>query len=140
MPGACTSSRRSSAELSGPLPSIAWPRPLTTRPMRASPTGTERIRPVALTAPPSSTWLPAPLPRRPVERRRPPSRGAGGGAVAAPPSAPRPPLLGDRHLDEPVDDRRQPAGTARGHDERRQGRTGLQRLPAEDVLDDRHPP
>ena len=40
----------------GPLPSIGWPSAFTTRPTSASPTGTERMRPVALTAWPSSTW------------------------------------------------------------------------------------
>ena len=48
MPGAWTSMRRVSVVVIGPLPSIGSPRALTTRPSRASPTGTERMRPVAL--------------------------------------------------------------------------------------------
>ena len=39
MPGACTSMRRVSVVLIGPLPSSGSPRALTTRPSRASPTG-----------------------------------------------------------------------------------------------------
>ena len=47
MPGAWISMRRSSAPTMAPLPSIGSPRALTTRPSMASPTGTERMRPVA---------------------------------------------------------------------------------------------
>src|SRR3954453_18804429 len=67
MPGACTSSRRSWLEFSGPLPSMAWPSAFTTRPISASPTGTERMRPVALTEPPSSTWLASPRMTAPID-------------------------------------------------------------------------
>src|SRR3954470_6221570 len=67
MPGACTSRRRVSGVAIGPLASRARPSESTTRPMRASPTGTERMRPVALTAPPSSTWLASPRTTAPIE-------------------------------------------------------------------------
>ena len=46
--------RRGWTLVSGPLPSIGSPSVLTTRPSRPSPTGTERISPVALTVWPSS--------------------------------------------------------------------------------------
>ena len=61
MPGAWTSRRRVSAPAIAPLPSMGSPRGLTTRPSRASPTGTERIRPVARTS--CSSWSPVSLPR-----------------------------------------------------------------------------
>src|SRR4051794_36068906 len=67
MPGACTSRRRISVVAMGPLPSMARPSESTTRPISASPTGTERMRPVALTAPPSSTWLASPSTTAPIE-------------------------------------------------------------------------
>ena len=54
MPGAWISSRRSTVSPSGPLPSIGSPSGLTTRPSSASPTGTDRIRPVERTTWPSS--------------------------------------------------------------------------------------
>ena len=54
MPGAWISMRRSCAPTSSPRPSIGSPRALTTRPSTPSPTGTERMRPVALTVWPSS--------------------------------------------------------------------------------------
>ena len=54
MPGAWISMRRAMPPTMSPLPSIGWPRALTTRPSRASPTGTERMLPVALTVWPSS--------------------------------------------------------------------------------------
>ncbi len=38
----------------GPLPSMGWPRAFTTRPTRASPTGTVMTRPVERTTVPSS--------------------------------------------------------------------------------------
>ncbi|CFN65830.1 Uncharacterised protein [Bordetella pertussis] len=41
--------------LIGPLPSIASPRVLTTRPFSSGPTGTSRMRPVVLTWSPSDT-------------------------------------------------------------------------------------
>ena len=49
MPGACTSIRRVSVVSTLPLPSMGSPRAFTTRPSSASPTGTDRICPVALT-------------------------------------------------------------------------------------------
>jgi hypothetical protein len=55
MPGALTSILRKSLVSIGPLPSMAIPRALTTRPMRASPTGTWAILPVRLTTSPSRT-------------------------------------------------------------------------------------
>ena len=58
--GAWISRRRSIGSTSGPRPSIGSPSALTTRPRRPSPTGTERMRPVALTVWPSSTSSAAP--------------------------------------------------------------------------------
>ncbi|CAB4323825.1 unannotated protein [freshwater metagenome] len=55
MPGAWISMRRIWAPTMGPFPSMGSPRALTTRPSRASPTGIERMRPVARTGVPSST-------------------------------------------------------------------------------------
>ena len=55
IPGAWTSRRRVLSVPRGPLPSIGWANAFTTRPRRASPTGTARMRPVARTALPSST-------------------------------------------------------------------------------------
>ena len=49
MPGAWTSMRRDDGFTRGPLPSRGTPRAFTTRPRRASPTGTERMRPVERT-------------------------------------------------------------------------------------------
>src|SRR5580704_4483285 len=60
MPGAWTSRRRVSSVAMGPLPSSGSPRASTTRPRRASPTLTERIRPVALTSCSSSSPLSSP--------------------------------------------------------------------------------
>ena len=57
MPGACTSRRRSWSCAIGPLPSIGTPSAFTTRPSSASPTATERMRPVAVTVMPSSTLV-----------------------------------------------------------------------------------
>ena len=51
----------------GPLPSIGWPSALTTRPISASPTGIERMRPVPLTAPPSSIWSASPRTTAPID-------------------------------------------------------------------------
>src|SRR5690349_16946554 len=67
MPGAWTSRRRTWVDAIGPLPSIGRPRASTTRPIRASPTAMERMRPVALTEPPSSTWLASPRTTAPIE-------------------------------------------------------------------------
>ena len=49
MPGAWTSMRRCWGSTSGPLPSIGSPSAFTTRPSSASPTGIDRMRPVART-------------------------------------------------------------------------------------------
>ena len=46
MPGAGLSMGRMNCVSTGPLPSMGWPRALTTRPMSVSPTGTETTRPV----------------------------------------------------------------------------------------------
>src|SRR5581483_66202 len=67
MPGACTSRRRTSVDAMGPLPSMACPSASTTRPIRPSPTGTERMRPVALTAWPSSISSTSPSTTAPIE-------------------------------------------------------------------------
>ena len=53
MPGALPSSGMKSVVSIGPLPSMGSPSGFTTRPMRASPTGTERTRPVRFTVCPS---------------------------------------------------------------------------------------
>ena len=55
-PGATFSIGEYSLVSTGPLPSTGLPRASTTRPSRASPTGTSRIRPVALTTSPSVMW------------------------------------------------------------------------------------
>ena len=47
-PGATFSIGSDSLALIGPLPSIGWPRELTTRPISSGPTGTSRMRPCAL--------------------------------------------------------------------------------------------
>ena len=66
MPGAWTSMRRDSVLLIGPLPSIGSPSALTTRPRRASPTGTVWIRPVALTVCSSSRLSTSPRTTAPM--------------------------------------------------------------------------
>src|SRR5690606_36995711 len=53
--------------VSGPLPSIGSPRVLTTRPSTPSPTGTERMLPVALTVWPSSIESTSPSTTAPIE-------------------------------------------------------------------------
>ena len=53
MPGAGLSMRRCSVVLIGPLPSMGLPSASTTRPIRASPTGTETTSPVRSTVSPS---------------------------------------------------------------------------------------
>jgi len=53
-PGAMRSIGRNFSVWIGPLPSIGWPRALTTRPTSAGPTGTSAIRPVERTSSPSS--------------------------------------------------------------------------------------
>src|SRR5450631_4073846 len=67
IPGACTSRRRWASATRGPFPSMGWPRASTTRPISESPTGTERIRPVAFTAWPSSTSWASPRMTAPIE-------------------------------------------------------------------------
>ena len=65
--GAWISRRRSIGSTSGPRPSIGSPSALTTRPRRPSPTGTERMRPVALTVWPSSTPSASPSTTAPID-------------------------------------------------------------------------
>ena len=60
MPGARRSMAQWSAASMGPLPSTGWPSASTTRPIMASPTGTDTTRPVRSTVSPSS--MPASLP------------------------------------------------------------------------------
>src|SRR3984885_7316974 len=60
MPGALTSTRRRSANTTGPLPSIGLPSPSTTRPSRPGPTGTSTIEPVRATVSPSRICLSSP--------------------------------------------------------------------------------
>ncbi len=66
--GAWTSrARRPSASI-GPRPSIGLPSGSTTRPRKASPTGTERTSPVRRTAWPSSIFEPSPRRTTPISR------------------------------------------------------------------------
>src|SRR5581483_4476580 len=67
MPGACTSRRRSSVDWIGPRPSTGRPSGSTTRPSRPSPTGTERMRPVARAGWPSSMCSMSPSTTAPME-------------------------------------------------------------------------
>ena len=53
MPGAFRSMGRISLVSMGPLPSMGWPKAFTTRPIMASPTGTETTWPVRSTVSPS---------------------------------------------------------------------------------------
>ena len=53
--------------VSGPLPSIGSPRAFTTRPKRPSPTGKERMSPVARTVWPSSMSSTSPRTTAPIE-------------------------------------------------------------------------
>jgi len=53
MPGALTSARERSLDTMAPFPSIASPRPSTTRPSNSGPTGTSTMEPVRLTVSPS---------------------------------------------------------------------------------------
>ena len=57
MPGASDSMGRSSLVSIGPFPSMGCPKAFTTRPKRASPTGTDTTRPVLLTVEPSLMLL-----------------------------------------------------------------------------------
>ena len=66
-PGAWISMRRSTAPAISPWPSIGSPSALTTRPSTASPTGTDRMRPVARTAWPSSMCSTLPSTTAPIE-------------------------------------------------------------------------
>ena len=61
IPGAWISIRRCLGLTSGPLPSIGSPSAFTTRPSSASPTGIERMRPVARTI--CSSSMPSTVPR-----------------------------------------------------------------------------
>src|ERR671910_1746960 len=67
MPGAWISMRRSCTPDSAPPPSTGLPRPSTTRPSRPSPTGTDRMRPVALTVWPSLTPAASPSTTAPID-------------------------------------------------------------------------
>src|ERR671917_209774 len=67
MPGAWISMRRSCTPTRGPLPSTGLPSASTTRPSRPSPTGTDRMRPVALTVSPSLTAAASPSTTAPIE-------------------------------------------------------------------------
>ena len=53
-PGARFSTGYIVSLLTGPLPSMGWPRALTTRPSSPLPTGTESNRPVVWTSEPST--------------------------------------------------------------------------------------
>ena len=66
MPGAITSIWRNSLEAMGPLPSMGWPMPSTTRPMMASPTGTSAILLVRLTMSPSRSFESSPMSTAPT--------------------------------------------------------------------------
>src|SRR5580692_9437978 len=66
--GAWVSSRRSSVVSTGPLPSSGSPSGPTTRPRKASPTGTDRTSPVRLTCWPSSISLNSPRMTTPISR------------------------------------------------------------------------
>ncbi|CAB4599525.1 unannotated protein [freshwater metagenome] len=66
--GACTSRARRASALISPLPSIGRPSGSTTRPRKASPTGTERISPVRRTDEPSSIPVVSPRITTPISR------------------------------------------------------------------------
>src|SRR5690606_23781175 len=68
-PGATFSMTSVSLALIGPLPSMGCPSELTTRPLSSGPIGTSRIRPVALTTPPSAMWVYSPRTTAPTESR-----------------------------------------------------------------------
>ena len=65
MPGAGLSMGRNSVVSMGPAPSMGWPSALTTRPISASPTGTDTTLPVRLTVLPS--LIPTSEPSRTME-------------------------------------------------------------------------
>src|SRR3954454_7913545 len=67
IPGAWISTRRAIPPTMSPRPSTGSPSALTTRPSNASPTGTLRIRPVALTVWPSSTPSASPRTTAPID-------------------------------------------------------------------------
>src|SRR6478672_468244 len=58
--GACNSRARRSSVSTSPRPSIGWPSGLTTRPRKASPTGTDSTSPVRLTCWPCSIFSKSP--------------------------------------------------------------------------------
>src|SRR6476469_4378940 len=68
-PGATFSITSVILALTGPLPSIGWPRAFTTRPMSSGPTGTSRMRPVHLTVSPSEMCSYSPRITAPTESR-----------------------------------------------------------------------
>ena len=67
MPGAWISMRRGATLVSGPLPSIGSPSALTTRPSTPSPTGTDKMSPVARTVWPSSMASTSPRTTAPID-------------------------------------------------------------------------
>jgi len=68
-PGATFSITSVILALTGPLPSIGWPRALTTRPISSGPTGTDRMLPVHLTVSPSLMCSYSPRITAPTESR-----------------------------------------------------------------------
>ena len=67
-PGAWSSSARRSSDSMSPRPSIGVPSGSMTRPMKPSPTGTERISPVRRTVWPSSILSKSPRTTTPISR------------------------------------------------------------------------
>ena len=65
IPGAGDSTARNSLVSMGPAPSMGWPMAFTTRPIIASPTGTETTLPVRFTVWPS--LIPSSVPKRTME-------------------------------------------------------------------------
>src|SRR5574343_1124290 len=68
-PGATFSITSVILALTGPLPSIGWPKALTTRPTSSGPTGTSKMRPVHLTVSPSEMCSYSPKITAPTESR-----------------------------------------------------------------------
>ena len=66
-PGAMRSMAPYSLVVMGPLPSMGWPRALTTRPTMSSPTGTDMMRRVRLTSSPSRISAYSPMSTAPTE-------------------------------------------------------------------------
>src|SRR5689334_9388035 len=66
--GACSSRMRLVSAVISPLPSSGFPSGSTTRPRKASPTGTDRISPVRRTSWPSSMCVASPRMTQPISR------------------------------------------------------------------------